>query len=113
MPMGWCEASTASSRLVRTNRKSKPQTNLTIKLAAIDWPCELSHTLQLCRDIYFHQFLLMWGFPMSDSFPAVGRRYAVDFVAFKVELYFSSATSLTYTPIADNGARGQPETVTI
>jgi hypothetical protein len=50
---------------------------------------------------------------MTDLLPSVGRRYAVDFVAFKVELYFSSVTSLTYTPIGADGVRGKPETVTI
>lgn len=47
------------------------------------------------------------------SFPAVGHRYLVDFVQFRVELYFSSETSLTYTGIRQDGTRGQSETVTI
>jgi hypothetical protein len=37
----------------------------------------------------------------------------VDFVEFKVELFFGSLTSLTYTPLADDGTRGAPVTVTI
>lgn len=48
-----------------------------------------------------------------DSFPAVGRRYLVDFQAFRVELFFESITSLTYTEIKPDGSRGSSETVTI
>lgn len=50
---------------------------------------------------------------MSEKFPAVGHRYLVDFQAFRVELYFASQTSLTYTGIAKDGSRGESETVTI
>jgi molybdenum cofactor biosynthesis MoaF-like protein len=50
---------------------------------------------------------------MYGEFPAVGHRYLVDFVAFRVELYFSSTTSLTYTGVAPDGTRGGSETVTI
>jgi hypothetical protein len=50
---------------------------------------------------------------MYTEFPAVGHRYLVDFVAFRVELYFTSLTSLTYTGIAPDGSRGGSETVTI
>jgi hypothetical protein len=50
---------------------------------------------------------------MTVAFPGAGHRYLVDFVSFKVELYFSSATSLTYTPVAPDGTRGAPVTVTI
>jgi hypothetical protein len=50
---------------------------------------------------------------MATPFPAVGHRYLVDFVAFRVELFFSSPTSLTYTPLASDGTRGAPVTVTI
>lgn len=50
---------------------------------------------------------------MYGEFPAVGHRYLVDFVAFRVELYFSSLTSLTYTGVAPDGSRGGSETVTI
>jgi hypothetical protein len=50
---------------------------------------------------------------MCGEFPAVGHRYLVDFVAFRVELYFASLTSLTYTGVAPDGSRGGSETVTI
>ena len=50
---------------------------------------------------------------MSESFPAVGQRYLVDFVAFRVELYFSSIASMTYTSIGKDGSRGGSETVAI
>jgi hypothetical protein len=33
---------------------------------------------------------------MASTFPAVGHRFRVDFVAFNVELEFTSETSLTY-----------------
>jgi hypothetical protein len=50
---------------------------------------------------------------MSLNFPAIGHRYLVDFVAFRVELHFTSATSLTYTGIKKDGSRGASETVNI
>ena len=50
---------------------------------------------------------------MSDSFPAVGHRYLVDFEEFRVELNFSSMTSMTYTSIGKDGSRGGSETVSI
>ena len=50
---------------------------------------------------------------MYEEFPAVGHRYLVDFAAFRVELYFTSLTSLTYTGVAPDGSRGASETVTI
>jgi hypothetical protein len=50
---------------------------------------------------------------MGCKFPAVGHRYLVDFQAFRVELFFSSESSLTYTGIAPDGSRGGSETVTI
>jgi len=50
---------------------------------------------------------------MAAVFPAVGNRYLVDFVKFRVELFFGSASSLTYTGVAPNGSRGQPSTVAI
>ena len=44
---------------------------------------------------------------MSDAFPAVGHKYLVDFTApgarFRVQLDFTSETSMTYTGINDNG----------
>ena len=49
----------------------------------------------------------------ATPFPAVGHRYLVNFTAFRVELHFSSATSLTYTGIRSDGSRGGSETVTI
>jgi hypothetical protein len=50
---------------------------------------------------------------MSNHFPAVGHRYLVDFKAFRVQLYFNSLTSLTYTGVAPDGSLGGSETVTI
>ena len=50
---------------------------------------------------------------MSDAFPAVGHRYLVDFQAFRVELYFASETSLTYTGVRQDGSHGTSETVAI
>jgi hypothetical protein len=50
---------------------------------------------------------------MATPFPAVGHRYLVDFVEFKVELNFLSATSLTYASVAPDGTRGTPVPVTI
>ncbi len=50
---------------------------------------------------------------MANGFPAVGHRYLVDFQAFRVELYFASVTSLTYTGINADGSKGGSETVTI
>jgi hypothetical protein len=50
---------------------------------------------------------------MSNQFPAVGHRYFVDFKAFRVQLYFNSLTSLTYTGVTSDGSLGGSETVTI
>ena len=50
---------------------------------------------------------------MSSTFPAVGRRYIVDFKAFRVQLYFESLTSLTYVGVKPDGSLGGSETVTI
>jgi hypothetical protein len=50
---------------------------------------------------------------MAYEFPAVGHRYLVDFKAFRVELFFSSESSLTYTGIKPDGSRGDSETVSI
>jgi hypothetical protein len=50
---------------------------------------------------------------MSQKFPAVGHRYLVNFKAFRVQLYFQSETSLTYTGVAPDGSLGGSETVTI
>jgi hypothetical protein len=50
---------------------------------------------------------------MPEKFPAVGHRYLVNFVAFRVELYFASETSLTYTGVRPDGSHGASETVTI
>jgi hypothetical protein len=50
---------------------------------------------------------------MSISFPGTGHTYLVDFSVFRVELAFTSATSLTYTGIAPDGTREGSETVQI
>lgn len=56
---------------------------------------------------------------MSDAFPAVGHKYLVDFSApgarFRVQLDFTSDTSLTYTGIdaAGNPIPNSSETVNI
>jgi hypothetical protein len=50
---------------------------------------------------------------MPEAFPAIGHRYLVDFKAFRVELYFPSYTSLTYTNLDQNGKPVGSETVTI
>jgi hypothetical protein len=43
---------------------------------------------------------------MSEMFPATGHRYLVDFKTFRVELYFESQASLTYTSVKPDGSRG-------
>lgn len=50
---------------------------------------------------------------MSEIFPGTGHRYLVDFGAFRVELYFQSDTSLTYTGVKPDGSHGGSETVAI
>jgi hypothetical protein len=50
---------------------------------------------------------------MTNAFPAVGHRYFVDFVAFRVELQFTSDTSLTYYNVDANGKIVGSQTVTI
>jgi hypothetical protein len=50
---------------------------------------------------------------MSETFPATGHRYLVDFKAFRVELYFQSESSLTYTSVKQDGSHGGSETVSI
>jgi hypothetical protein len=50
---------------------------------------------------------------ISNQFPGVGHRYLVDFKAFRVQLYFTSLTSLTYTGVNPDGSLGGSETVTI
>lgn len=50
---------------------------------------------------------------MLETFPGTGHRYLVDFKAFRVELYFQSESSLTYTGIKANGSHGSSETVSI
>lgn len=49
----------------------------------------------------------------TDTFPAVGNRYLVDFGEFRVQLFFSSLTSMTYTGVASDGTLGGSETVAI
>ena len=50
---------------------------------------------------------------MTCAFPAVGHKYFVDFVAFRVELQFTSDTSLTYYNVDVNGNIVGSETVAI
>lgn len=50
---------------------------------------------------------------MTSGFPGIGHRYFVDFVAFQVELDFTSETSLTYYNLDKNGNKVGSETVTI
>ncbi|WP_409995231.1 MoaF-related domain-containing protein [Rhizobium leguminosarum] len=50
---------------------------------------------------------------MCEEFPAIGHRYLVDFKAFRVELNFHSAMSLTYTGVKPDGSPGTSETVAI
>ena len=50
---------------------------------------------------------------MLKDFPAVGHRYLVDFQAFRVQLYFASEKSLTYTGVGQDGRLGGSETVKI
>jgi hypothetical protein len=50
---------------------------------------------------------------MTAAFPGLGHRYLVEFVAFRVQLFFGSLTSLTYSPIGPDGTLGTPVTVTI
>ena len=50
---------------------------------------------------------------MRETFPAVGHRYLVDFKKFRVELFFESETSMTYTGVKPDGTHGGSETVVI
>jgi hypothetical protein len=50
---------------------------------------------------------------MSEKFPAVDHRYLVDFRIFRVELDFTSDTSMTYYNLDANGKHVGQETVTI
>ena len=50
---------------------------------------------------------------MANAFPAVGHTYFVDFVAFRVQLQFTSDTSLTYYNVDSNGNIVGSETVTV
>ncbi|SRR5260370_27432760 len=50
---------------------------------------------------------------MLEPFPATGHRYLVDFTSFRVELYFQSESSLTYTSVKQDGSHGGSETVSI
>jgi hypothetical protein len=53
----------------------------------------------------------MKSYSAPKTFPGTGHRYLVDFEAFRVELYFESETSLTYTGIKADGSHGSSETV--
>ncbi len=46
-------------------------------------------------------------------FPAIGKFYRVDFVAFQVTLHFTSMTSMTYTDLDKLGRPAGSETVTV
>jgi hypothetical protein len=50
---------------------------------------------------------------MEQKFPGVGHRYLVDFKAFRVELDFTSETSLTYYNLDKDGNKVGSETVAI
>jgi hypothetical protein len=50
---------------------------------------------------------------MNTGFPAVGHRYFVDFQAFRVELDFTSESSLTYYNLDKDGNKIGSETVAI
>ncbi len=50
---------------------------------------------------------------MDGSFPAVGHKYLVDFEAFRVQLHFTSETSMTYDNVAKDGSIVGSETVAI
>lgn len=50
---------------------------------------------------------------MAEPFPAVGHTYLVDFQQFRVELFFESETSMTYTGVRPDGSHGGSETVAI
>ena len=50
---------------------------------------------------------------MPETFPGIGHRYLVDFQQFRVELFFQSATTLTYTGVRPDGSHGASETVSI
>lgn len=50
---------------------------------------------------------------MPEKFPGVGHCYRVDFKAFRVDLDFTSETSLTYYNLDANNQRVGHETVTI
>ncbi|WP_263384913.1 MoaF-related domain-containing protein [Granulicella arctica] len=49
----------------------------------------------------------------QEVFPAIGHRYLVDFQAFRVELFFESLSSMTYTGIDPDGKHDGSETVNI
>jgi hypothetical protein len=50
---------------------------------------------------------------MAKTFPAIGHKYLVDFVEFKVTLSFASESSLTYAVMNPDGSAGQVEAVQI
>jgi len=50
---------------------------------------------------------------MPERFPGTGHRYFVDFKAFRVQLFFQSESSLTYTNVKSDGSLGGSETVAI
>jgi hypothetical protein len=50
---------------------------------------------------------------VQEEFPGIGHRYLVDFIKFRVELVFTSETSMTYYNLDTNGAHVGQETVDI
>ena len=50
---------------------------------------------------------------MNTNFPGIGHKYLVDFGAFRVQLSFTSLTSLTYYNVAADGSIQGSETVII
>jgi len=71
-------------------------------------------SLAVVRKPVFFEVLRARGYkPTADQFPAVGHRYFVDFRAFRVQLYFASETSLTYTGVKPDGSLGGSQTVAI
>ena len=46
---------------------------------------------------------------MNEKFPGTGRRYLLDFKAFRVKLYFKSETSLTYTGVKPTTRKAAPK----
>jgi hypothetical protein len=77
----------------------------------------------MARRKFFHHSALLVGMMTAGvlsivpvkagPFPFVGHHYSVDFQKFKVQLFFSSETSMTYVGVKSDGSLGAPETVQI